>query len=150
MVGKIERINKKVDVKGRNYETVLVAGEWLINREEALQGVLSEGLEYDFNVVTDGRWTTIKEILPVIDESADKAQPEPEEPSLDEPKIGRKPEPCSRDESIVRQVAYKVAGEALKAVYGNGTAFKEVVMEVLQDFAHVIAVDILYGKKWGK
>ena len=144
MIGKIEKINKKTDVKGRNYETVLVAGEWLINREEALQGVLSEGLEYDFNVVVDGRWTTIKEILPVTDVS----QPEPEEPSLDEPQVGQKTEPCSRDESIVRQVAYKVAGEAIKTAYKVGTLSKEATMETLQDFAHVIAIDILMGANW--
>jgi len=143
MIGKIEKINHKTDVKGRVYETVLVAGDWLINREEDLQGVLTEGMEYDFNVVTDGRWTTIKGILPVIDES----KPEPEEPSLDEPQIEQKSEPCSRDESIVRQVAYKVAGETLKAVDMKP---KEDAMKMLQDFAHVIAFDILHGEKWGK
>ena len=148
MIGKIEKINHKTDVKGRVYETVLVAGDWLINREEDLQGVLTEGMEYDFNVVTDGRWTTIKGILPVIDASEDKT--EPEEPSLDEPQVGQKSEPCSRDESIVRQVAYKVAGEALKATYGGNAAPKEIAIGTLQDFAHVIAFDILHGEKWGK
>lgn len=140
MIGRIEKINKKTDVKGRAYETVLVEGEWLINRDENLQGTLAEGMEYDFIVATEGRWTTIKEVLPIIDES--KPEPTPEEPSLDG-------EPCSRDESIVRQVAYKVAVETLKVIHGDKTVSKEIATETLQDLAHIIAFDILSGQNWG-
>lgn len=153
MIGKIEVINPKYDVNGKPYETVLVNGEWLMNQEKDLQGMLKVGMEYDLTVEVsnqlrpDGNpWPTkIKAITPVIDQSKPEPTPEPQEPSLDEPQVGQKSEPCSRDESIVRQVAYKVAGEALKAVDMKP---KEDVMKTLQDFAHVIAVDILRGVNW--
>lgn len=153
MIGKIEVINKKTDVKGRVYETVKVNGEWLINQEEELQGVLCMGVEYDLTVEessqlrADGNpWPTkIKGILPVTDVSQPEPSVEPEEPSLDEERSGK---PVSTDESIVRQVAYKVAGEAIKVTFQGGKVSKDEAAATLQDFAHVIAVDILRGVNW--
>ena len=152
MIGKIEVVNQKTDVNGKAYETVLVNGEWLMNQEESLQGKLKQGVEYDLAVEVsaqlrpDGNpWPTkIKGITPVIDQSQPEPTPEPEEPSLDDGA-----NPISKDEIIVRQTAYKVAGETVKAIYGDKTVSKEIATETIQDLAHIIAFDILSGQKWG-